>query len=117
MVATMEQKTERVGSLREHIKDVTCPICGKALPYPQIVDARKLDRYSILLRTYYGWCFDCNKGFEVIQFCPLDDLAQWVIHKYQPYTLGCLNKPMHCGWKLVNELPVTPVIVGDSDKR
>ena len=94
----------------EHISEVVCPDCGKLLPYPCVLPVRKLERYGLLIRTYFGWCFDCERGCEVIQFC---SAGTWQIHKYRPYTVdGPGTKPRHGRWQRRFELPVAPVLVG-----
>jgi len=80
----------------------------------------KPDRYGRIIRRYFAWCFECNRGFEVIQFAKN---GRWLIHKYQPYTIvGHTYHSKATGeWTILNELPEpAPVVVGpggDYDKQ
>jgi len=99
-------------------KDVVCPKCFKPLQGQSVLHAIP-DRYGRKLRKYFGWCLECNRGFEVVQF---DKDNRWHIHKYQNYEV--IGQKIHCtpagNWTTVNELPEpAPVVVGpggDYDK-
>lgn len=92
------------------IEGVICPQCYEHLPYPVIMDDGT-DNYGRELRTYFGWCFKCNKGCQTVQF-KRDD--KWFIHKYQ---LAILEDARICRlkseWQIVNVLPEpAPIITG-----
>jgi len=91
------------------VKDVVCPACFKLLPYPTIV-RQQADRYGRGLRTYFGWCFKCERGFEVIQFARD---GRWPIHKYQSYTIAeQTGVSLPTGkWIVLNDLPEPAAIV------
>ena len=102
---------------QEVVRDVVCPKCFKDISEPAVVLSRP-ERYGTKLRTYFGWCLDCQLGFEVIQF--LQD-KKWFIHKYRYYA-AALDKPIPSKqWQLVKNLPDAPVVVigpgGDYDKH
>jgi len=106
-----------VEEIKEKITGVICPQCYHHLPWPSIVD-NETDRYGRKIRTYFGWCFKCSQGYEVIQFQKND---RWHVHKYQPYKIAGENVMKPSGnWTVVNELPEPPFIVtgpgGDYDK-
>ena len=67
----------------KYVADAVCPKCFKPLEYPVVVEP-ELDRYKRELRTYYGWCFECDEGCLVIQFKRGE---RWAIHKYRPAVL------------------------------
>ena len=77
MVAINKENQAKTGT----VKDVVCPKCWKLLQYPRIVNKGR-DRYDRTIRTYFGWCFECDTGFKVIQFGKED---RWFICKYKPY--------------------------------
>lgn len=100
-------------------KDVICPKCFKPLQHP-VVTGQGTDRYKREMRTYYGWCFECEQGCLVIQF---KREGRWVIHKYRRATLldGSGQCHLKNNWQVLNELPEpAPVVVGpggDFDKQ
>jgi len=99
------------------IADVVCPKCFKPVFSPAIDDT-KADRYGSKRRGYYGWCFDCEIGFEVIQF---KQDGHWVINEYKKYVCGD-GRAMPIGpWITLNDLPGTPLVVfgpgGDYDRQ
>jgi len=102
---------------REAVRDVVCPKCFKDISESAVVLSGQ-KRYGRELRTYFGWCLDCQLGFEVIQF--LQD-EKWFIHKYRYYAAS-LDRPIPSKqWQLINDLPDAPVVVigpgGDYDKQ
>lgn len=93
------------------VQDVVCPKCFKPLVAPTLVN-KGTDNYGRQLRTYFGWCFECDLGAEVIQF--FRD-QRWLIHKYQHYDLIAEYKQCKPSgrWVTLNELPEpAPVITG-----
>jgi len=100
-------------------KDVICPKCFKPLQHP-VVTGLEIDRYKREMRTYYGWCFECEQGYLVIQFKRED---RWVIHKYREAVLleGSGQCCLKNNWRIMNELPEPALIVvgpgGDYDKQ
>jgi hypothetical protein len=64
------------------------------------------------LRSYLGFCFECNCGCEVVQFVVGE---RWLIHKYQKYNLvasGIACEPTG-EWIELNKMPQpAPVVLG-----
>ena len=86
------------------IADVVCPACYRALQHPH-VDGTGLDRRrGVVIRTYYGWCFECERGWLVIQF--MRD-GRWLIHKYREAKLpeGQSECKLADEWVIVCDLP------------
>jgi len=94
--------------VRPLVPEVVCPACGRLLIRPKVLPTRWLYRYKVLMRSYFGWCFDCDKGCEVMQF---RDDNKWKIYKWRPYLL-VNDKPVHGRWAVKNQMPVAAVIVG-----
>ncbi|MGD0077058.1 MAG: hypothetical protein ABSB91_00370 [Sedimentisphaerales bacterium] len=99
--------------------DIRCPICFGGLPYPQVI-SHEIDKHGNKIRTYFGWCFECNCGYAVIQFAKGQ---HWIIHKYKEYTLSghlidvCGMKIDKCQpqdeWTILTDLPrPAPIITG-----
>ena len=91
--------------------DVICPKCYQRLPYPTVV-GKGTDRYGRTLRTYFGWCFDCNIGSQAIQFKKED---KWFIHKFLLYRLEDQQCKPAGGWHIICELPEPepePIMLG-----
>lgn len=90
----------------KQVPDVVCPNCFHPMEFPNLYGPAAYDGHC--LRTYLGWCFRCNKGFQAIQY---HDAAsgRWIIHKYQGYMLRN-NVPVHDDqWIMLNRLPeMTP---------
>lgn len=95
----------------KYVADVVCPKCFKPLEYPTVIE-QETDRYKRVLRTYYGWCFECEKGCLVIQF---NRGERWIIHKYRP-AVFLDNKnivQITNNWQVFNDLPLpAPVVIG-----
>ena len=114
------------------IEAVVCPQCFKPIQ-AQVLPAQT-NRYQTEFRTYLGYCFKCNCGWEVVQFKKTQGdppVALWLIHKYQKYpvrmmgTDGCsATHPMGMDtivekchpsgkWTMLNEMPEpAPVLTG-----
>lgn len=100
------------------VKDAVCAKCFRHIQYPQIV-SKGTDRYGRTIRTYFGWCFGCHIGCEVIQF---ERDGRWVIHKYQNYAVkDGSHSQLSNKWTVLNELPESAAVVlgpgGDYDKQ
>jgi hypothetical protein len=99
------------------VPDVVCPDCFTPVPWATIQQPGT-DRYGRTLRTYYGWCFRCNKGAEVIQVLSGD---RWPIHKFRSYDLiddaACRTTGE---WVILTPLPQPPLVQhgpgGDYDR-
>ncbi|MCJ7777633.1 MAG: hypothetical protein MUP16_04900 [Sedimentisphaerales bacterium] len=106
-----------------------CPKCFRELAGPAVAGER--DRYGRITRSYFGWCFECDIGFEVVQFklkeiayincnCTGDKnigygLNGWLINKYRLFKkLEGSDKPQPVtAWLTMNPLPEpAPVITG-----
>jgi len=91
---------------------VICPMCFRVIK--KFALSSKRDRYRII-RTYYGWCDECNTGCEVIQFyCP-NTKTGWLIHRYRLFKILEGNeKPQPVTtWLTMNKLPEpAPVVTG-----
>jgi len=80
---------------------VVCPRCCRPLPYPILRPAYCAE--GRIFRAYQGYCFECDRGFIVVQFAGL--AGGWVLHKYLAYALQN-NIPFCDGrWVTVIELP------------
>jgi hypothetical protein len=101
------------------VADIVCPVCFGGLPHAQIV-TQKADEHGNEIRTYFGWCFECNRGYAVIQFARGN---RWLIHKYMQYALSEVSASAgemiinHCkpeqDWVVLNDLPrPAPVVLG-----
>lgn len=95
----------------KYVADVVCPHCFRPLQYPAITGQGK-DCYERVIRDYYGWCFKCERGFEVIQF---KQNGRWLIHKYRDGIV--LNEGdsivLNQAWTTLNNLPdPAPVVTG-----
>jgi hypothetical protein len=98
------------------VPDVVCPICFKPLTCPAIVNDNT-DRYGRRLRTYFGWCFECGVGNNVIQFYRY---GRWIIHKYKhAHEKGPGRYKFDDYWTQLNEMPEPPLLLtgpgGDYD--
>jgi len=82
------------------VTDVVCPIHFKPLPYPQVLTEGTDEKTGLIIRTYFGWCFECNRGFAVIQSKRGE---RWVIYKYQIYSAGVLISNRDTDWIILNE--------------
>ena len=102
--------------------DLVCPECFKALEHRPTVINNKPDRYGRTIRNYYGWCHECDTGFEVVQF---KRDARWCIHKFRYYAA---NVDVEAGaavpdkdWQVLNDLPAPSIVVlgpgGDYDMQ
>jgi len=119
---TVGPEQEAIPNRTDHdcAKDVVCPVCFR----PTLSAGLKYydDRYGRNLRRYLGWCRDCLKGFEVIQFARDN---RWVIHKYQLYLYGFKTgksfRKTISKEQILNDLPEpAPVVTGpggDYDKQ
>jgi hypothetical protein len=84
------------------IADVVCPVHFKPLPYPNVQRSEK-DTAGLEIRTYFGWCFECNRGYAVIQFKRGE---RWIIYKYQQYVHDAIEtSPQPPGWIVLNKPP------------
>ena len=106
-----EQEVNMVAPNTEQmVKDAVCPVCFKPLVNPMVNEYPNGAKCKRPLRTYFAWCFNCNKGFEVIQF---ERERRWVIHKYQEYTVD--DKEGKCrhidDWTVLNEMPEAPLVM------
>lgn len=93
-------------------RDVVCPECFRQLQHPEIVgDGYDTGRH---IRTYYGWCFECNKGAMVIQF---ERNGRWVIHKYKKSILldGSGVAKIEGDWIVLSEMPQPLVVTGQGE--
>jgi len=63
----------------KHVKQAVCPICYRHVQYPRV--DKSIEKNGCVSRLYYGWCFECQKGFMVIQFLRG---KSWLIHKWKP---------------------------------
>jgi len=91
--------------------DIICPKCYKLLPQTNYTEFASTDRYRTM-RSYFGWCIQCQLGCEVVQFKQRD---KWHIHKYRFYaTVVSNDKPVpDKNWHIINELPESaPVVTG-----
>lgn len=114
----MQEAVEEVESAKAgHVKDVVCPVCFKSLPWPTVMPGG-IDRYRREIRTYFAWCFECDRGFCTVQF-KRDD--RWAIHKYQTYRQYQAEVELIGDWIVLNELPDPASIVlgpgGDFDRH
>jgi len=115
----METENQIQQGFQKTIADVVCPKCYNSIPYPSMPEQGHTDRYGRTIRTYFGWCFKCGLGHQVIQFL---QYGKWHIHKYQTYRLVSNENCKPFGdWIIVNELPEpAPVVLGpggDYDKQ
>lgn len=62
---------------------VICPDCGRPLPEPVVMPETAGER-GLVLRTYFGWCFGCDHGVEVIQY---KAFKCWVVAKWRGYAI------------------------------
>jgi hypothetical protein len=99
-------------------KAIVCPNCADRIGSATILPERT-DRYGRLIRGYVGWCCNCHRGLEVLQFKSAD---KWYIHKYR-YWLTVTETPgsnIPFEWRELNPLPDAPPVVtgpgGDYDK-
>jgi len=113
MVAISREKIEPIPT----VKDCICPKCFRLLPSPAVLPS-KLDRYGNETREYFGFCFECNIGYQVVQFKQTDmnGNVRWALHKYKCYAVvgaQYVTKPMG-KWVTFFELPEpkAPVVVG-----
>jgi hypothetical protein len=90
------------------VKDVICPECFRHLTAPTVMPQER-HASGNTIRSYFGWCFNCNKGFAAMQFYNAQ-LGRWVLCQYQHYTLvggvPILNNQFH----VVCPMPDIPVI-------
>lgn len=89
------------------VTDVVCPNCFK-VPGSVTVMGPRPDRYGRMLRSYFGWCIECHRGFEVVQFA---SEGKWLIHKYRFFQAVApegFNVPDW--WNTVQELPLAPMV-------
>ena len=86
------------------IDSVVCPACYRALQHPHVAGTGKDRRRDVVIRTYYGWCFECERGWLVIQF--VRD-GRWLIHKYREAKLpeGESECKFADGWVIMCDLP------------
>lgn len=91
------------------VKDAVCPECFELMICPA-VNEHRAGKDSRPMRSYFAWCFKCDKGFEVIQF---ERAGRWVIHKYQEYTVDDQEgKCRHVnGWTVLNEITDAPLVM------
>jgi len=87
------------------VTDVVCPVCFKPLPYPQVLMEGIDNETGLTVRTYFGWCFECNRGFAVVQFKRGE---RWVIYKYQEYYNFVVGVKRDTDWIVLNEPPRPP---------
>lgn len=122
-----------------------CPKCFRELMAPSLSGEK--DRYGRITRSYFGWCLDCNCGFEVIQFKnpnktldlnkeslgngaflaaflsndPVKSIQSgWLINKYRLFKrLEGAEKPQPVtAWLTMNPLPEpAPVVTGQGGQN
>jgi len=93
------------------IQGMVCPVCYEHAEYPTQID-KGTDDYGRKLRSYFGWCFKCDRGFEVIQF---EKDGRWFINRYrEAVRLEAGGELKLSGnWATVAELPQpAPVVIG-----
>jgi len=89
------------------VQDVVCPNCFK-IPESVTIMGPRPDRYGRRLRTYYGWCIECHRGFEVVQF---EQCGKWLIHKYRFFqAAGPEGYNVPDWWNTVQELQAPPAV-------
>jgi len=88
-----------------------CPKCFRELMGPAV--SGKQDQYGRTTRSYFGWCVNCDVGFEAIQFKQGDTKFGWLIHKYRFFKiLEGSDKPQPVtAWLTMNELPEPALVV------
>ncbi|MBW8039388.1 MAG: hypothetical protein FVQ85_05260 [Planctomycetes bacterium] len=89
---------------------MVCPVCKSTILFPHIFPAQELTRYSIKLRCFFDWCFNCDQGMQKNEF--LSD-GVWILHKWRPFTFGAKGKPIIKEWVIENEFPV-PIVIDDA---
>ena len=89
---------------------VVCPACYKKLIAASIVGGGFDKRYQSCVRTYFGWCFECSHGYEVIQF---EKDGNWLIHKYMDYTINAQTHHSRPSgkWQVLCSLPEPPLVM------
>lgn len=93
------------------IQGMVCPVCYEHFQYPSVMNS-VTDDYGRKIRTFYGWCFKCKRGFEVIQF---ERDEKWFIYKYRrSIERAGSEKIQLCNkWLKVSELPEpAPIVTG-----
>jgi len=104
------------------VPDAVCPNCWRPIERPIILPEWK-DDYGRQFRIYYGYCFGCKLGFEVVQFLREDlrpktkdqgQKGRWVVYKCQTYCYkGEDSECEKIGEFILNELPQpAPVVIG-----
>ncbi len=97
---------------------IVCPNCADRIGCASVMPGRT-DRHGRTIRAYFGWCTNCHRGIEVIQFRSNN---KWLISQYR-YWLTVTENPgsnVSCEWHELNPLPEVPAVVtgpgGDYDK-
>ncbi len=65
------------------VPQAVCPTCYRHLKYPRVESPTVSD--GCIRRLYYGWCFECEKGFLTVQF---KRGGSWIIEKYKTGVLS-----------------------------
>lgn len=90
------------------VEDVVCPECYRLMVSPHVLD--QVTERGHLLRSYFAWCFDCGKGYCVIQYYN-PKTNHWVIHKYQQYVLIDRVPVLAGDFISCNPLPDAPLVM------
>jgi hypothetical protein len=90
------------------VKDAVCPECYKPLVAPTVMDEQR-HASGNTIRSYFGWCFDCNQGFAATQFFNAD-LRRWVLCQYQRYALLGTVQIIDPQPRQVCPMPAVPVV-------
>jgi hypothetical protein len=87
-----------------------CPQCNKPLN-TYCSRENKNERFSLETRTIFGWCQNCNKSIEILQFFQ----GVWQTSGFKFYRR--IGKKTICyKWHDVAELPVPAVVTGPAEE-
>lgn len=115
MVALNEPKDDG-----RKVAGAICPGCDKHYMYPT-VSHKEPDKYGRELRVVYGWCLECDIGYNMLQF---KSGEEWLTYKYQKYIYNKNTgpKPVSVGpWVKGFSLPQVAALItgpgGDFTKK
>jgi hypothetical protein len=84
-----------------------CPKCSQ--PLKSFTEhSNHNERFSITIRSIFGWCDKCNKGCEIEQF---DKKSLWHTSRFRIFRK--IAAKISAGlWQKITDLPIAAIVIG-----
>lgn len=90
------------------VPGVICPECYHHLVSPSVLPQERHGSGNTI-RSYFGWCFGCQKGYAAFQFFN-PSIQRWVLWRYKEYVLNGGKPVLNHQDHVVCPIPEIPVV-------